>query len=61
MFLMCFNVKKIVYNNNSNNYNKNIVLMIIVYYKISHEAKTAYGQNTIKSLKPYNIITLLNT
>ena len=23
----------------------------IVYYKIRHEAKTAYSQNTIKSLK----------
>ena len=28
----------------------------LVYYKIRHEAKTAYGQNTIKSLKTYNII-----
>ena len=28
----------------------------LVYYKIRHEAKTAYSQNTIKSLKTYNII-----
>ena len=29
---------------------------LLVYYKIRHEAKTAYSQNTIKSLKTYNII-----
>ena len=28
----------------------------LVYYKIRHEAKTAYSQNAIKSLKAYNII-----
>ena len=28
----------------------------LVYYKIRHEAKTAYSQNTIKSLKTYTII-----
>ena len=30
--------------------------ILLVYYKIRHEAKTAYSQNTIKSLKTYNII-----
>ena len=29
---------------------------IQLYYKIRHEAKTAYSQNTIQSLKTYNII-----
>ena len=29
---------------------------ILVYYKIRHEAKAAYNQNTIKSLKTYNIL-----
>ena len=28
----------------------------LVYYKIRNEAKAAYNQNTIKSLKTYNII-----
>ena len=28
----------------------------MIYYKIRHEAKTAYSQNTIQSLKTYNII-----
>ena len=28
----------------------------LVYYKIRHEAKTAYSQYTIQSLKTYNII-----
>ena len=33
-----------------------ISIYFLVYYKIRHEAKTAYSQNTIKSLKTYNII-----
>ena len=33
-----------------------ISIYFIVYYKIRHEAKTAYSQNTIKSLITYNII-----
>ena len=40
------------------NYNRHIEVMTIdiVYYTIRHEAKTAYSQNTIKSLKTYTII-----
>ena len=30
--------------------------IVYYYYKIRHEAKTAYSQNAIKSLKTYNII-----